>query len=125
MTPQALQQELAARKTMAAIAAAKNVPLDRVLTAMQDARKEAIDKALREGKINQVQADRLLQAGPRASAAPGAGPGMGMGRGRGPPIPVTPFSSPSRSQPCSWLRTACTLPADLARRNLNLGFMIT
>lgn len=82
MTPQALEQELAARKTIAAIAAAKNVPLERVLTAMQDARKDAINKALKEGKINQVQADRLLQAGPRVSAAPGAGPGAGLARGR-------------------------------------------
>lgn len=77
MTLQALQKELAARKTIAAIAATKNVPLERVLTAMQAARKDAITKALKDGKINQVQADRLLQAGPRVSAAPGAGPGMG------------------------------------------------
>lgn len=83
MTPQALQSELAARKTMAAIAAAKNVPLDKVLAAMQAARKDAINKALKEGKINQVQADRLLQTGPRMSAAPASGPGQGIARGQG------------------------------------------
>jgi hypothetical protein len=90
MTPQALQQELAARKTMAAIAAAKNVPLDKVLAAMQAARKDAIDKALKEGKINQVQADRLLQTGPSVSAAPGTGPGAGIGRGRGTAVAARP-----------------------------------
>lgn len=70
MTPQALQQELAAGKTIATVAVSKNVPVETVLAAMATARKGAVDQALKAKKITQAQADWLLRAGPRVATAP-------------------------------------------------------
>jgi hypothetical protein len=92
MTPEALDKEMAAGKTMAAIAAAQNVPLTTVRNAMQNARKFAVNQALAAGKITKAQADALLQAGPRWSTAggPGARPMVGPRQGMGPGAGVRP-----------------------------------
>jgi hypothetical protein len=86
ITPDALDKEMAAGKTMAAIAAAKNVSLDTVRNAMLNARKFAVGQALQAGKITKAQADTLLQAGPRwgATGRPGVGPVLGTRHGMGP-----------------------------------------
>ncbi len=81
MTTQALQQELAAGKTMAVVAQSKNVPVETVLAAMATARKEAVDQALKAKKITQAQADWLLRAGPRVATGTAYGPGSMGPRG--------------------------------------------
>lgn len=83
IAPEALAQEMASGKTMAAIAAARNVPLATVQTAMTNARKYAVGQALAAGKITREQADALLQAGPRFASLgqPGARPMMGPAYG--------------------------------------------
>jgi hypothetical protein len=94
ITPEALDKEMAAGKTMAAIAAAKNVPLATVRNAMQNARKYAVNQALAAGKITRAQADALLQAGPRWGTASGSGarPMMGPRQGTGPGAGARPGS---------------------------------
>ncbi|MDR7542981.1 MAG: hypothetical protein QN120_01875 [Armatimonadota bacterium] len=90
MTPEEFEKERVAGRTLAALAAATNVPLGTVQTAMANARKFAINQALAAGRINKAQADALLRAGPwfgRASGpgqAPAMGPRLGMGPGFGP-----------------------------------------
>jgi len=90
MTPEEFEKERAAGKTLAVLAAAKNVPLSSVQTAMVNARKFAINQALAAGKITKAQADALLQVGPwfGRTATPGqrpmVSPRQGMGPGFGP-----------------------------------------
>jgi hypothetical protein len=83
ITPEALAQEMASGKPMAAIAAVRNVPLATVQTAMTNARKYAVGQALAAGRITKEQADALLQAGPRFAGLtqPGARPMMGPAYG--------------------------------------------
>lgn len=83
----------AAGKSFADIAAAKGVSADELTTDVLDARKAALDAAVKAGTITQAQADTML-ANMKAnvssritSTAPGtctgAGPGNGAGAGRG------------------------------------------
>jgi hypothetical protein len=89
MTPEEFEKERAAGKTLAALAAAKNVPLATVQTAVVNARKYAINQARAAGKLTKAQADALLQAGPRFGRAresgqwPMVGPRQGTGPGFG------------------------------------------
>jgi hypothetical protein len=86
MTADDLGKALTAGKTMATIAAEKNVPLTTVQNAMLNARRFAINQALAAGKITREQATALLQTGPGfargqgAGMRAGAGPQMGMHR---------------------------------------------
>ncbi|MDR7417918.1 MAG: hypothetical protein QN178_03300 [Armatimonadota bacterium] len=98
ITPEALDKEIAAGKTMAAIAAARNVPLATVRTAMLNARKYAVNQALAAGKITKAQADALLQAGPRwnVTDGPGARPMMGPRQGMGPGAGARQGAGPRR-----------------------------
>lgn len=79
ITPEALAQEFAAGKTMVALAAAKNVPIATVRTAMVTARNAAIDSALGAGKITAEQAAWLKQMGPGRGRPGGGGRGPGQG----------------------------------------------
>ena len=89
----AIYADRAAGKSFADIAAAKGVSADELTTDVLDARKAALDAAVKAGSITQAQADTML-ANMKAnvssritSTAPGtctgAGPGSGAGAGRG------------------------------------------
>jgi hypothetical protein len=86
MTPDDVNKALTGDKTMAVLAAEKNVSLATVRTAMTNARRFAINQALAAGKITREQANALLETGPRFAGGPGAramprsgmSPGMGM-----------------------------------------------
>jgi hypothetical protein len=103
MTPDDLNNALRGGKTMAVIAAEKNMPLATVRTAMTNARRFAINQALAAGKITREQANALLQAGPRFAQGrgagmgrhPGMGPATGPGAGMG-PGPGMPQHGPRR-----------------------------
>lgn len=83
MTPVEFEKERTAGKTLAVLAGARNVPLQTVQNAMQNARKYAINQAVAAGKLTKAQADALLQAGPRfgVTGQPGARPAMGPRQG--------------------------------------------
>jgi hypothetical protein len=94
ITPEVLNQEMASGKTMAAIAASRNMPIATIQTAMTNARKFAVGQALAAGKITKEQADALLQAGPRFASLgrPGARPMMGPAYGQRPGMRGQPRS---------------------------------
>jgi hypothetical protein len=100
IAPEDLEKELAAGKTMAALASEKNVSLTTVRNAMVNARRFAVNQALAAGKITREQANALLQAGPRAlqGRGRGMGPGSGIGPGRetGPGRGIAPSTGMGR-----------------------------
>jgi uncharacterized protein YidB (DUF937 family) len=59
MTADELLAELKAGKTLGQLADEKGVSRDALVKAMKDAAKEAVDKALQEGRITQEQADNM------------------------------------------------------------------
>ena len=72
-----LNARLAKGETMAQIAYAKGLTAEQFTALMKDARTQAIDQAVKDGKLTQAQADWMKQRG-------GAfGNGMGRGAGRG------------------------------------------
>jgi hypothetical protein len=56
-----LKAQLKEGKTLAAIAEQQGVPMDQVCQKMQEARIQATQQAVKEGRLTQEQADRLLQ----------------------------------------------------------------
>ncbi len=92
----ALRTELQSGKTIADVAKAKGVDTAKIVTAIVDARKIDVAKAVTDDKLTQAQADQMLaNAEARATdlvngKAPtgrhngGRGPGFGPGRGFGP-----------------------------------------
>ena len=79
-----------AGKSFDAIASAKNVSADKVVSAALEARKAALDAAVKDGRVTQAQADTAYSnmktriTANVSSTAPGctgAGPGNGGGRG--------------------------------------------
>ncbi len=73
MTVSDLNAQLAQGQTMAQIAAAKGYTADQFAALMTEARSQALDQAVKDGKITQAQADWMKQRG--ASR-------FGMGQGR-------------------------------------------
>jgi transposase len=99
MTEAELRTELQAGKSVADIAAAKNVSLDTVVNAIVAEHTTKLVQAVTDGKLTQAQADeqiaKLKETLPTMLAQPGlhGGPGRGPGRGpRGVPgsAPTTP-----------------------------------
>lgn len=87
LTPTQLFEELHSGKTLAEIAEAQGVDLDTVKEALNAARvqamKDAIAKAVEEGKMTQEQADWLLQGLEKGYLPGGRGFGFGFGFGFG------------------------------------------
>lgn len=87
MTPEELFSELHSGKTLAEIAEARGVDLTKVQEAIQAARlqamKEAIQQAVKDGRLTQEQADWLLEGLEKGYFPMGRGFGRGFGRGWG------------------------------------------
>ena len=60
MTVDQLNAEYRAGKTLAQIAQAKNVSLEKLHDAMEDVHKAALQQAVKDGKLTQAQADAIL-----------------------------------------------------------------
>jgi len=102
MTPDDLNAQLRAGKTIAQIAQSKNIDLTKLHDAVQAAHKALIQQAVKDGKLTQAQADAVLQrmnamdqywdasggcpGWTGSTPGPGYGPGWMM-RGRGPWTP--------------------------------------
>lgn len=89
MTATQLETELQAGKTIADVAASKNVTLDQLKTATLDAQKAKLDAMVKSGTITQAQADaRVAQMKDRQADCDGTGTNhqagnRGAGRGMG------------------------------------------
>ena len=79
-----------AGKSFTEIAATKGVPADKVVSSTLDARKTALDAAVKDGRITQAQADTMLanmkarlsdRVNSTTAGCDGTGGGMGGGRG--------------------------------------------
>jgi hypothetical protein len=68
-----LEARLDKGETMAQIASSKGLTAEQFTTLMTEARSQAVDQAVKDGKLTQVQANWMKQHG--------AGAGMGAGRG--------------------------------------------
>jgi hypothetical protein len=90
MSVQDLDDRLDKGETMAQVASSKGLSADQFTTLMTEARTEALDQAVKNGKITQDQADWMKQRGPGQM---GGGRGM-MGRG-GNANPACPYSTPA------------------------------
>lgn len=110
LTPEELFSQLHSGKTLAEIAEAQGVDLEKVWEAVQAARvqamKEAIQQAVKDGRMSQEQANWLLEGLEKGYFPMGRGFGRGFGRGwgRGPwgcpgwnSTPATPAPSGSSS----------------------------
>jgi multidrug resistance efflux pump len=89
MTATQLETELQAGKTIAAVAASKNVTLDQLKAATLNAQKSRLDALVKSGNITQSQADsRIAQIKDRQADCDGTGTNrqnkkLGAGRGMG------------------------------------------
>ena len=85
LTVDELNARLAKGETMTQIAASKGLTAEKFTTLMADARSQAIDQAVKDGKLTQAQADWMKQRGGAMNGgSTGSGRGMmGDGRGRG------------------------------------------
>lgn len=95
MSSEDIAAQRGAGKSLADIAASKNVDKDKLVDTILSAKKAAMDEAVKDGRITQEQADQMLETmksrvtdrvddatvGPRGGR--GQGGGMGMGRGMG------------------------------------------
>lgn len=105
LTPTQLFEQLHSGKSLADIAQAQGVDLQKVQDAINAARiqamKDAINQAVKDGKISQAQADWLLQGLEQGFLPRGRGFGFfGHGRGFGfgcPGTSITPSVTPSSS----------------------------
>jgi hypothetical protein len=89
MEQTALVAELNAGKTIAEVAAAQGVALDKIVAAFVQPHVDWLNQAVKDGKITQAQADQSIAAmkanittklsAPRASAPRGKSNGMGTG----------------------------------------------
>ncbi len=95
LTVDELNARLAKGETMAQIAASKGLTADQFTTLMTDARNQAIDQAVKDGKLTQAQADWLKARGfGMGGAMNGSGRGYGRGmRGAGAGNPTCPYFS--------------------------------
>ena len=79
-----LEVRLDQGETMAQIAAAQGLTVEQFRALMVEVRGQAIDQALKDGKLTQQQADWMKQRGAGQMAAGGMGNGFGRGmRGAG------------------------------------------
>jgi hypothetical protein len=91
MTDTQIQTERLAGKSLAQIAASKNVTEEKLIDAILGAKQDAIQQAVTAGKLTQAQADAMLQnmqtmvktMVERTTSGPMGGRGMGMGMGMG------------------------------------------
>ncbi len=89
----ALRTELQAGKTISDVAASKGVALDTIATAILDAQKADVAKAVTDGKLTQAQADKILADAPArintmlTTAHAQRGPGGPRGNGTQMPKP--------------------------------------
>jgi hypothetical protein len=89
-----LNARLAKGETMAQIASSKGLTADQFTTLMADARGQAIDQAVKNGTLTQVQADWMKQ---RGTGMVNGGRGMrgnGQGRNANPDCPYYPQTNP-------------------------------
>jgi hypothetical protein len=100
ITEAELQTELQAGKSVADVAIAKSVSLDKVISAIVDAETKTLTQAVTDGKLTQAQADQRianLKANLPAQLAQAGwiGGGRGGGRGHGGQMPGTPQQTPN------------------------------
>ncbi len=94
LTVDELNARLAKGETMAQIAASKGLTVEQFATLMADARNQAIDQAVKDGKLTQAQADWLKQRGFGMGTGVMNGSGRGYERGmRGTGNPACPYFS--------------------------------
>lgn len=89
-----LNARLVKGETMAQIASSKGLTADQFTTLMADARSQAIDQAVKNGTLTQVQADWMKQ---RGAGMVNGGRGMrgnGQGRNANPDCPYYPQTNP-------------------------------
>jgi hypothetical protein len=80
-----LETRLANGETFYQIALDQGIAADEIPALMQAARTKAVDAALKDGVITQVQADWMqAHAFGRGGHGQGMGPGQGLGAGQGP-----------------------------------------
>jgi hypothetical protein len=84
-----LNARLAKGETMAQIASSKGLSADQFTTMMTEARTQALDQAVKDGKITQAQADWMKQRGGMMG-----GRGAGMGRFANPDCPYDNQTNP-------------------------------
>ncbi len=94
-----LEGRMANGETLAQIAAAQGLTAEQFRTLMFEARTQAVDQAVKDGKLTQQQADWMKQhgAGQMAASQPGSGRGMrgaGQGRYTNPDCPYTTQTNP-------------------------------
>jgi hypothetical protein len=87
-----LNARLAKGETMAQVASSKGLTVDQFRTLMTDARNQALDAAVKNGKLTQEQADWMKQRG--AGMMGGRGAGMGRGANGSCPYYSTQSTSP-------------------------------
>jgi len=88
ITETELKTELQAGKSVADVATAKNVSLDKVISAIVDAETKNLQQAVTDGKLTQAQADQRLadlKANLPTQLAQTGLPAGGPGRGHGGP----------------------------------------
>ncbi len=96
LTVDELNARLSAGETVGQIAAEKGLSLDEFRTLMQDARNQAIDKAVAAGLLTQAQADWLKQTGAGVSAGGMRAGRFGQGSGQGRfANPACPYATPA------------------------------
>ncbi len=78
-----LEKQLDAGKTMAQVASGKGLTAEQFLQAWTEARAQALDAAVKAGKITQAQADWMKTRGGGMMNGQGRGRGGRMGRGQG------------------------------------------
>jgi len=90
-----LNARLANGETMAQIASSKGLTADQFSTLMSDARSQAIDQAVKDGKLTQGQADWMKPRGAGQMAGGGRGMrGNGQGRHANPDCPYYTPTAP-------------------------------
>ena len=108
LTPEELQRQLQAGKSLAAIAQEKGVTTDKLVTTILATPQARLDTLVKNGTLTQQQADQMLQTiKPHITAmiesSGGMGPGM-MGGGFGPGMMGGPWhtgTAPGSTQPKS------------------------
>jgi hypothetical protein len=91
MSAEELDARIDKGETMVQVATSKGFTADEFFSMMSEARAQAVDQAVKDGKITQEQADWMKQHGPGQM---GGGRGRGMGQGRN-GNPGCPYTTPS------------------------------
>jgi len=84
-----LEARLDKGETMAQVASSKGLTVDQFNTLMTEARAQAVDQAVKAGKLTQEQADWMKQRGAGMSRGRGRGVGQGQFNNQNCPYPQT------------------------------------